>query len=151
MIVRPDATATEDIFLLEAWQRPVDGAVRPVYTEIDRVFLLCNICEQGPCEIDYWIRDRENITVGCQQCPQWKCDGDCVGEAAPRIVSPYSGFAVPVVPSPYSGFAVPVDPSPYNGFAAPVAQHVYSEQSDSDSESLVLALTQIQYNNKEYV
>ena len=71
MIVRPDATATGDIVLAEVKDSP---KVRLVYTEIDRVYLLCKACEQGPCEIDYWIRGEEkNITAGCQKCPQWKC------------------------------------------------------------------------------
>ena len=67
------------IVLLEALPRPSDGAVRPVYTEIDRVFLLCNACEHGVCEIDYWLRGEENLTECVQQspccpkCPQWTC------------------------------------------------------------------------------
>ena len=135
MIVAPDATAVDDIVLLETWQGP--GKVRLGYTEIDEIFLLCNACEQGPCKIDYWIRGKDNITASCQKCPQWRCDDDCVGETIPKILSP----------SPYSGFAVPVVPSPYSGFAAPIVQNVYSEQSDNDSDSLVLALTRIQHNN----
>ena len=103
MIVAPDARAIDDIVLLEAWQRPVDGAVRPVYTEIDRVFLLCNACELGACEIDYWIRDGENITNGCQQCPQWKCDGDCVGEVVPKILLPPPPPATAIPPVPLWG------------------------------------------------
>ena len=81
MIVGPDATAVDEIVLLEASQRPDSNIVRPVYTEIDRVFLLCNACEHGACEIDYWIRGKENITECkpqspcCPKCPQWRCTG----------------------------------------------------------------------------
>jgi len=90
MIVSPDAKPITDIMLLEAWKRPVDNAVRPVYTEIDRVFLLCNACEHGACEIDYWIRGEENTTKCapqspcCPKCPQWMCSSSChCGEGNP--------------------------------------------------------------------
>jgi hypothetical protein len=82
MIVSPDATAVEEIVILEAFQRPGSQKVRPMYTEIDRVFLLCNGCEHGVCEIDYWLRDEENATVcspnspGCPKCPQWTCPAE---------------------------------------------------------------------------
>jgi len=85
MIVSPDATAIQDIVLVENTAKTIppssafSGAGRLVYTEIDEVFLLCNACEHGACKIDYWIRDEENITVCqsqspcCPKCPQWKC------------------------------------------------------------------------------
>ena len=117
MIVRPDATATEDIFLLETWQGL--GKVRLGYTGIDRVFLLCKECEQGPREIDYWIRGEEPITAGCQQCPQWSCDGNCVGEAVPRILLP----TPPTVPFTKDFTANVIQPVPFikdfTGYAVP--------------------------------
>ena len=79
MITTPDAKAVTDIVLIEAWHRPVDNAVQPVLTEIDKVLLLCNACKHGVCEIDYWIRDEENGTEClpqnpcCPKCPQWTC------------------------------------------------------------------------------
>jgi hypothetical protein len=87
MITRPDAEAVKDIVLLEARQRQ-NGTLRPVYTEIDRVFLLCNACEHGVCEIDYWIRGGENVTECipqspcCPKCPQWACASGCHGGKA---------------------------------------------------------------------
>ena len=78
MIVSPDAEPINEIVLLEAQERP-NGTLHPVYTEIDRVFLLCNACEHGTCEIDYWLRDEENVTdcvpqsPCCKKCPQWMC------------------------------------------------------------------------------
>jgi len=122
-----------------------DNAVRPVYTEIDRVFLLCNACEHGLCEIDYWIRGEENVT-GCAKCPQWVCPsrGHCGGTSADKLPpSPYSGFAVPVVPSPYSGFAAPVVSASLSG----VPPGDSGADAGFDSESLVLALTRTQHNN----
>ena len=93
MIKGPDAETINDIVLLEndavAGKIPpssaFSGVGRLVYTEIDRVFLLCNACEHGACKIDYWIRDEDNITVCqpqspcCPKCPQWKCSPCEVG------------------------------------------------------------------------
>ena len=91
MIVSPDATAIQDIVLVENTAKAIppssafSGASRLVYTEINEVFLLCNACEHGACKIDYWILDEENITVCqpqspcCPKCPQWKCSPCEVG------------------------------------------------------------------------
>ena len=84
MIVGPNAKAIEDMVLVEARQRP-NGSTRLVFTEIDRVLLLCNACERGVCEIDYWIRGEENFTECqpqvpcCRKCPQWTCPPGCHG------------------------------------------------------------------------
>jgi len=67
MIVSPDATAIQDIVLVENTAKTIppssafSGAGRLVFTEIDAVFLLCNACEHGACKIDYWIRDKEDV------------------------------------------------------------------------------------------
>jgi len=101
MIVGPDATAINDIVLLEndavAGKFPpssaFSGAGRLVYTEIDEVFLLCNACEHGACKIDYWIRGEENITECvpqspcCPKCPQWKCSPCEVGSGDGLVLS----------------------------------------------------------------
>ena len=82
MIVSPDAQPVNEIVLLSTRQR-MNGTLRPVYTEIDRVFLLCNACEHGTCEIPFWIRGEENVTECvpkspcCPKCPQWTCPGGC--------------------------------------------------------------------------
>ena len=80
MIVGPDAEAISEIVLLE---KPTGKATRPVFTEIDRVLLLCNACEHGACMIDYWIRGEENTTECkpqspcCPKCPLWTCAAEC--------------------------------------------------------------------------
>ena len=100
MIVAPDATAINDIVLLEndavAGKFPPSSAFssagRLVYTEIDEVFLLCNACEHGACKIPYWIRDEENVAVCqpqspcCPKCPQWA--GSPCGESGSFVALP---------------------------------------------------------------
>ena len=91
MIVGPNAEAIDEIVLLEVHRRP-NGSIRPVFTEIDRVLMLCNACEHGVCEIDYWIRDEENLAdcrpqvPGCKKCPQWTCASCCHGNDRPPEV-----------------------------------------------------------------
>ena len=99
MIVAPDAEAIQEIVLLENDTGSMPGTFPPssafhgagrlVYTEIDRVLLLCNACEQGVCEIDYWIRDGKNVTECkpqspcCPKCPQWA--GSPCGERVVKV------------------------------------------------------------------
>jgi len=83
MIKGHDAESINETVLLETWKHPGSNKIRPVFTEIDRVLLLCNQCSHGPCEIDYWVRDEANITECkpqipcCQKCPQWMCTPCC--------------------------------------------------------------------------
>jgi len=53
------------------------------------------------------------------------------------------------LPSPYDGYGVP--PSPYNAFSAPIAQQSSSIYTETDSDSLVLALTRENNNGDNYV
>ena len=110
MIISPDATAIQDIVLVENTAKTIppssafSGAGRLIYTEIDRVFLLCNACEHGACKIDYWSRDEDNITVCkpqspcCPKCPQWvgsPCGESGGGNDEWRVESGESADIVP--------------------------------------------------------
>jgi len=107
MIVSPDATAIQDIVLVENTAKTIppssafSGAGRLVFTEIDAVFLLCNACEHGACKIDYWIRDKEDVAVCqpqspcCPKCPQWKCSPCEVG-SGDGLVLPSSSTKPPI-------------------------------------------------------
>ena len=79
MIVSPNANPVKDIVLVE-YQRNLPGSpARLVHTDIDKVLMLCRACDRGPCTIDYWIRDAENVIEckpqgsHCKKCPQWNC------------------------------------------------------------------------------
>ena len=85
MIVSPNADPVRDIVLVESQQNLPDGSARLVYTDIDKVLMLCRACDRGVCVIEYWIRDAENIktckpqTPCCPKCPQWMCVPCCGG------------------------------------------------------------------------
>ena len=103
MIVGADAKAIDEIVLLGTRRRLSDNTLRPVFTEIDKVLLLCNACEHGTCAIDYWIRGEENITEcnpqvpSCKKCPQWTCASCCQGgESIPKPDSPYTEITIPI-------------------------------------------------------
>ena len=97
------------------------GAGRVVCTEIDEVCLLCAACEIGqenPCKIPYWIRDEENVTECsppspmCPKCPQWAgmpC-GESGGESADIVPSQQSiSNNVVLIEQDGEVFAVPVE------------------------------------------
>ena len=96
MITGPDAQAIEEIVLLTARRRLSDNTLRPVFTEIDKVFLRCHACTRGPCEIAYWTRGEANRSecqpqiLCCKQCPQWNCPpcANCVTPSFPLLKNP---------------------------------------------------------------